>query len=57
MPLAKTTVQGVGVICDMLNTDFADWADAMCVGCYDKNRIKTPCGVTLMLRVCDGGCL
>ena len=32
MPLAKTTVQGVGVICDELNTDLTDWADAMRVG-------------------------
>ncbi len=27
------------------------------LGILDKNRIKTPCGVTLMLRVSDGECL
>ena len=47
----KTALQGVG---DELNTDLADLTDAMHVGCYDKNRIKTPCGHTLMLRVSDG---
>ena len=46
-------MQGVG---DELNTDLTDLADAMHVGCYDKNRIKTPCGVTLILRVYDGEC-
>ena len=50
----KTAMQGVGVLCDLLNTDLADLTDAMRVGCYDKNRIKTPCGHTLMLRVSDG---
>ena len=35
-------MQGVGA--DGMNTDLTDWADAMRVGCYDKNRIKTPCG-------------
>ena len=30
---------------------------AMWVKWWNKNRIKTPCGVTLMLRVCDGECL
>ena len=29
----------------------------MRVGCYDKNGIKTPSGVTLMLRVIDVICL
>ena len=32
------------MLCDLLNTDLADLTDAMRVGCYDKNRIKTPCG-------------
>ena len=31
MPLAKTAMQG-GVLYDWLNTDFADFADAMRVG-------------------------
>ena len=51
----KTVMQGVGAMWLVeLNTDLADLTDAMHVGCYDKNRIKTPCGHTLMLRVSDG---
>ena len=40
-----------------MNTDLTDLADAMRVERYDKNRIKTPCGATLMLRVIDVICL
>ena len=46
---------GWGELCDELNTDLTDCADAR--EWNNKNRIKTPCGVTLMLRVCDGECL
>ena len=52
----KTAMQGMGAMWLVeLNTDFADWTDAR--RWNDKNRIKTPCGHTLMLRVCDGECL
>ena len=40
MPLAKTAMQGVGVICDMLNTDLTDWADAMRVGGIEQKQNK-----------------
>ena len=39
-----------------VNADLTDFADAM-RKVYDKNRIITPCVVTLILRVCDGECL
>ena len=39
-----------------VNADLTDFADAM-RKVYDKNRIITPCVVTLILRVYDGECL
>ena len=50
----KNSYAGCGWWWDELNTDLTDLTDAMHVERYDKNRIKTPCGHTLMLRVSDG---
>ena len=40
MPLAKTAMQGVGVLCDLLNTDLTDGADA-CWRLKQKQDINT----------------